>query len=166
MLRTQPSSSNTRKGVLITDPSGCQVALPIVRSLGTRSVSTTLLTQDALVPSLFSRWHSERVCCPSSDENLEDFVAALQRIVMTKKYDTIFPLGDNSLFPISERRDLFAPYLKLALPSHESVVKALDKSETLRAAEEMGIPIPQTFRPQSVDEVRAISAVNSVSCCD
>jgi predicted ATP-grasp superfamily ATP-dependent carboligase len=156
----QPFSKDihNHKGVLVTDPSGCQVALPIVRSLGKRNISTTLLTQNELVPSMFSCWHADRILCPPSYDNLEDFVGALRQIVMKRKYDTIFPLGDNSLFPISERRDLFTPYLKLALPSHESVMKALDKSETLKAAEEIGIPTPKTFRPRNMTEVREISA--------
>ena len=154
----QSLSSDIHNGVLVTDPSGCQAALSIVRSLGRRNISTTLLTSDALVPSMFSRWHPDRVVCPSSTDDLEGFVATLQGIVRNKKYGTLFPIGDNSLFPISERRDLFAPYLKLALPSHESVLKALDKSLTLETAEAMGIPTPQTFRPRDLADVRDISA--------
>ncbi len=153
----QFSSAHAKSGVLITDPSGCQVALPIVRSLGKRNVCATLLTQNVLVPSLFSRWHVDRIQCPSSEDSLEGFVTALQRIVRERKYATIFPLGDNSLFPISERRELFRPYLKLALPSHKSVMKALDKSQTLEAAQEIGIPTPETFYPKDMAEVRAIS---------
>ena len=75
----------------------------------------------------------------------------------TGRYVTIFPAGDNSLIPISEHRDQLTPYLKLALPSHESLMKALDKSQTLEAAENIGIPTPQTFRPRNTAEVNDIS---------
>jgi len=151
------SSANIKRSVLISDAGDCRGDLPIVRSLGVRNVATTLLTQGVLVPSLFSRWHSDRICCPSPDANLEGFVAALLRIVRTRKYSTIFPIGDNSLRSISEHRDQLTPYLNLALPSHESIVKALDKSQTLNAAEEIGIPTPQTFRARNTAEVMEIS---------
>jgi predicted ATP-grasp superfamily ATP-dependent carboligase len=153
----QSSSEDIHNSVLITDPGGTQGALSIVRSLGRRNVATTLLTQERLVPALFSRWHSERVYCPSSLDNLEGFMTNLLRIARSGKYITVFPMGDNSLLPISEHRDQLAPYLKLALPSHESVVKALDKSQTLKAAEEIGIPTPKTFCPRNLTEAKDIS---------
>jgi len=151
------TSGDAHDRVLIADPGGCQGALPVVRSLGKRNVAATLLTQEGLVPSLFSRWHSERIYCPSSVDNLEGFVTTLLRLVRSRRYATIFPLGDNSVMPISERREQLTPYLKLALPSHESVVKAFDKSQTLKAAEEIGIPTPQTFRARNIAEVKDIS---------
>ncbi len=153
----RPFGYNVRNNVLITDPSGCQAALSTVRSLGKRNISTTLLAQDNVVPSMFSCWHSDRVFCPSSIDNLESFILTLQRIASSRKYDTIFPLGDNSLFPISERRHLFTPFLKLALPSHESVLKAFDKLETLKVAKKIGIPTPQTICPLNLSEVETIA---------
>ena len=137
--------------------SGGFIGLSVVRSLGRKNVATTLMTPESLVPSLFSRWHSERVYCTSSFENLAGFVTTLLRIVRTRRYVTIFPMGDNSLIPISEHRDQLTPYLNLALPRHESVLNALDKSHTLKAAEEIGIPTPQTFHAKNIDEVRDIS---------
>ena len=129
----------------------------VLRSLGRRNVGTTLLAQECLVPSMFSRWRSETVYCPSSADNLEGFVTTLLRIARTGRYFTIFPLGDNSLLPVSEHREQLTPYLKLALPSHESVLKALDKSKTLRIAEEAGIPTPKTLYPRNITEVIDVS---------
>jgi predicted ATP-grasp superfamily ATP-dependent carboligase len=143
--------------VLVTDTTGCQGALMVLRSLGRRNVGTTLLAQECLVPSMFSRWRSETVYCPSSADNLEGFVTTLLRIARTGRYFTIFPLGDNSLLPVSEHREQLTPYLKLALPSHESVLKALDKSKTLRIAEEAGIPTPKTLYPRNITEVIDVS---------
>jgi predicted ATP-grasp superfamily ATP-dependent carboligase len=88
---------------------------------------------------------------------LEGFVTTLLRIARTGRYFAIFPLGDNSLLPVSEHRDQLTPCLKLVLPSHESVLKALDKSKTLRIAEEVGIPIPETFHARNTAEVINVS---------
>ncbi len=66
-------------------------------------------------------------------------------------------MSDSSLLPISKQRDHLTPYLNLALPSHVAVLKALDKSQTVKAAEDIGIPTPQTFHPRNNGEVRYIS---------
>jgi predicted ATP-grasp superfamily ATP-dependent carboligase len=131
--------------------------LPIVKSLGRRNIGTTLMVQKGLVPQMFSRWHSESVYCPSSLDDSEGFLKNLLRLVKTGKYFTIFPIGDNSLMIISKHREQLALYLKLALPSHESVIKALDKFQTLAAAEKLGIPIPKTFLPKNIVELREVS---------
>jgi predicted ATP-grasp superfamily ATP-dependent carboligase len=145
--------------VLITDPiDGCRSALLVVRSLGRRNIDTTLMAQENLVPARFSRWHSQSVCTPSSFDNLEGFVKSLLKNAKTGKYLTIFPLSDSSLLPVSEHREQLSPYLKLVLPSHESVLNTLDKSKTLRIANEEGIPTPETFQAKNIAEVIKISA--------
>ena len=152
---------NTNNNVLITDPisssARSRIALPIIRSLGRRNIGTTLLVQKGLVTPLFSRWHPKSVYCPSSFNNSEGFMTTLLQLVRSRRYTTIFPISDSSLMLISQFRDQFTPYLKLALPSHESVMKALDKSQTMRAAEELGVPTPQTYRPINMTEVRDVS---------
>jgi predicted ATP-grasp superfamily ATP-dependent carboligase len=139
--------------VIVTDGDG----LTIIRSLGKRGIGTTLMTQERLVPAMFSRWHSERVFCPSSVNNLEVFVTILQKIARTRRYLTIIPLKETDLLAISERREQLAPYLNIVLPSHESILKALDKAQTLRIAQEMGIPIPETFFARNKAEILKIS---------
>lgn len=84
-------------------------------------------------------------------------MTTLFRIVKSRSYVTMFPIGDESLLPISEHRDQLTPYLKLALPSRESMAKTLDKSQILEVADELGIPIPKTFRAFSWAEVQDIS---------
>jgi predicted ATP-grasp superfamily ATP-dependent carboligase len=127
--------------------------LLIVRSLGKRNIGTTLMDREFMVPVTFSRWRSESVYCPSSFDNLDGFLTALLGNAKTGRYLTLFPLTDSSLLPISEHRKQLTPYLTLVLPSHESVLKAIDKSNTLRCAQELGIPTPMTFYPRNTDEV-------------
>ncbi len=143
--------------VLVTDSGGCRGDLLVIRSLGKRKIGTTLMTQEGLVPSMFSRWRPECVYCPSPTDNLKGFVKALLRNAKTGRYLTLFPINDSSLLPISEHRNQLTPHLKLVLPSHESVLKALDKSQTLKIAEEIGIPTPKTFQARNRAEVINVS---------
>jgi predicted ATP-grasp superfamily ATP-dependent carboligase len=144
--------------VLVTDPGGCWGALLIVRSLERRGIGTTLMAHESLASSpMHSRWHPESVYCPPSSDNLEGFVTALLRNARSGKYLTLFPMHDSSLLAVSEHREQLTSYLKLVLPSHESVSKALDKSKTLRIAEEVGTPTPKTFYARNIAEVINVS---------
>lgn len=107
---------------------------------------------------MFSRWRPESVLCPNSVENLQGFLTALLKNARSGRYLTVLPTSDSSLLPISEHRRQLAPYLKLVLPTHESLLKAFDKSKTLTSAEKLGIPIPKTFYPKSMTDVVKISA--------
>lgn len=148
--------SKLHEGVLVTDANS-RGALSVIRSLGRRKVKTVLLAQDGLALSFFSRYCSESVYCPSSRDDLDGFTKTLLRIVKSRRYATLFPLGDDSLLPISEHRDKLTPYVKLALPSHDSVLTALNKARTLRAANEAGIHTPQTFHVKDIAEVKDLS---------
>jgi predicted ATP-grasp superfamily ATP-dependent carboligase len=150
--------NNNRDRVLITEPiDGCRMALLAVRCLGKKGIESTLMAQNFRVPTKLSRWRSESIYCPSASSNLEGYLKCLIGNARTGRYLTLFPLGDSSLLPVSEHRAKLTPYLKLALPSHNSVLKALDKSETISVAVETGVPIPETFLVKSREEVVDIS---------
>lgn len=115
------------------------------------------MTSESLLPSRFSSYRPDSVYCPSSYDDLEGFVTTLLKNARTGRYLTVFPLSDSSLFLVSEHREQLAPYLKLVLPSRESVLKVLDKSETLRIAKEVGVPTPKTFHVKNTAEVIDVS---------
>ena len=130
--------------MLITDADN-RITLSILRSLAKRNIEAAVTSESQLALSLFSRHCKRRILCPSSTKDLDGFLATIHNIVKKKKFDTIFPATDWSLITISEHRDRLSPYVKLPLPSHESVKKVFDKSLTITAATEEGIPTPKTF---------------------
>jgi predicted ATP-grasp superfamily ATP-dependent carboligase len=139
--------------VLINDPGGCRAALLVVRSLRKRNIDTTVLVQkQEFSVSRFSRWRPESIYFPSPINDVKGFIEALIRLVSSGNYFTIFPVTDPTLIPISEHREQLSPYLRLVLPSHESVMTAFDKSKTLKLAQEIGVPIPKTFQVKNVSE--------------
>ncbi|MDG6223218.1 MAG: ATP-grasp domain-containing protein [Candidatus Bathyarchaeota archaeon] len=111
------------------------------------------MVQDYWTPAMFSRWRPEKVYAPASVNNMRSFMISLIKLAKTKKYSTIFPVYDTSLIPISENRKKLTPYVKLALPRHESLMKTIDKSETLKLAQTIGIPIPKTFYTKNTSDV-------------
>jgi len=148
------------KGVLITDGES-RIALSILRSLARRNIETALTVEGQTALSSFSRYCRNRILCPSPSRDLNGFVATIRRLTKREGFDCLFPVTDASLVAVSEHRDTLGSCVKRSLPSHESVKKAFDKSLTLAAADEEGIPMPRTFfvrsMAQLVDATRKVT---------
>jgi predicted ATP-grasp superfamily ATP-dependent carboligase len=144
------------KSVLITDPDN-RIALSVLRSLTRKNIEVVLAAEDGLTLPFFSRYCKESVLCPSAGQDQNGFMTTICQIVKRKSFATIFPSSDVSLITISKHRKRIAPYVRLALPSHESVAKVFDKSQTLKGAQEYGIPTPQSFSAGSVTELKDLA---------
>ncbi len=141
------------KGVLITDGEN-RIALSILRSLARRNIETAVAVEDQKALSSYSRYCRNRILCPSSSRDVNGFKATFRQLVRKKGFDCLFPVTDTSLIAVSEHRDALGPCVERSLPGHESVKKAYDKSLTLLAADEEGIPIPRTFFVRSIAQLK------------
>jgi len=62
------------------------------------------------------------------------------------------PSVETTVIALDEHRSFFQPDTVLALPPHEALIQALDKRATCLAAAELGIRVPKSCCPVSVDE--------------
>src|SRR5207247_10652436 len=58
--------------------------------------------------------------------------------------DLLIPLTDQVILPLSRERARFEGICKLALPDADALQVVTDKSETIRLAERLGVPVPRT----------------------
>ena len=114
-------------------------------------------TQLDSIFSLSSANEKKGLSIPSPIDDMKGFVSALVRHVSSGRYLTLFSVTDPTLLSISEHRENLAPYLKLVLPSHTSVMTALDKSKTINLAQELEVPTPKTFLVNNISEVTNVS---------
>ena len=127
--------------------------LGIVRSLGRQGVPVCVV-DDELSISRYSRYatkfvklanlHDERVVVDSLLElgkrlGLEGWV--------------LYPTREELVAAISRHRSELSEVFRVPTPRWESVKWAWDKRNTYRLAGELGIPVPVTHYPQSVDAV-------------
>jgi predicted ATP-grasp superfamily ATP-dependent carboligase len=75
-------------------------------------------------------------------ESPERFVAELDQIVREHSFAALVSGGECSLLPISERREILSPHLRLGLPDHDAVQSSLDKIVLLEAASAAGLDAP------------------------
>ena len=89
--------------------------------------------------------------------SLPEALGTLRRIVKNVKCNFLMPIGEWTLIPVSEYREEFSKYVKVPLVSHETVMKTIDKSLTIKIATEEGVPTPTTLIPSNLRELDAIS---------
>src|SRR5262245_49368987 len=82
---------------------------------------------------------------PATQQDADAFVARIVGEAAREPGTLVLPMTERSTLPLSERRDLlFAVGARIVLPSHETVLRAFDKRQTVRLAESLGIAVPRT----------------------
>ena len=138
--------------------------LGIVRSLGRRGIHVWTLDPDLHAIGMSSRYCTSRECpaMEKSEEQNLDFLVRLARSLPEKP--VLFATSDNIVHGYSARDDVLKPYIHLTSPSTEIIRKTAAKDALFHTARENGVPVPETFVPKSLDEVREISAVIPYPC--
>lgn len=149
-------------GVLIAEGYN-PVILPILRSLEKRNIDTGVMTNFPVHISRFSKYCQKQFLVPSTSLEKE-YAQAVEKIVKNNKFDMYFPLSEWSLLPISKNRGRLAPYVKLPIASHDSILGCFDKRSTLELAVANGVPIPQTRFVNNSAELKLAAQEMSYPC--
>ncbi|NWF86646.1 ATP-grasp domain-containing protein [Candidatus Bathyarchaeota archaeon] len=132
------------------------IAIPILRSLAEKGVSTDVLASFPFHLSRFSKYCGRQFLVPSMAREKE-FAKTVEKIVKKVKFSVLFPIFEWSLMPISKIRDRLSPYVRLPIASHESIQKCYDKLSTLKLATENDVPTPETFFVHNTAELKRVS---------
>jgi predicted ATP-grasp superfamily ATP-dependent carboligase len=108
----------------------------------------------------WSRSVSRRYSLPNPRLEPDAFVAGLAAIAAEDEHAALVPGVDAALLAISERRTEFEPHLTLGLPSHDVVLRCLDKAALFAAAEAAGLGPPPSTMCTNVDE--AVAAAGNI----
>jgi D-aspartate ligase len=130
--------------------------LSIVRSLGRRGIPVCVV-DDEMAIARFSKYTTKSVRLEGlRDENstIEGLLTVGQRLGLQGW--VIYPTRDEHVAAISRHRDRLGQIFRVPTPGWESVQWAWDKRLTYRRANELGIPTPKTFYPQSLEDLKRI----------
>jgi D-aspartate ligase len=138
--------------------------LGIVRSLGRRGIPVLTLDPDLNQIGMSSRFCTRRECpaIEISEQHNLDFVVRLAHSLPDKP--VLFPTSDNVVHAYAASEDVLKPHIRLTTPSSEVIVKTATKDNLFRTARECGIPVPETFVPKSLDDIKAISKTVPYPC--
>jgi len=139
---------------LVTDADSRQV-LAIIRSLGAKGIAVSAGDSRRWAMGFFSKYCAEKLLYPSPVENSNLFQRRLLAYLSKRQIDVFMPVSNHILLSISRSLDEFSKFTSVPIPPFATVMKALDKSLTLKVAE--GIPHPLTFSPEKRSDISKIA---------
>lgn len=132
--------------------------LGIARSLGRHGVPVCVIDDERSI-TRYSRYttHAIRVS-DLRDENktIEAVLDAGRRLNL--KGWILYPTRDETVAAFSHHREILSECFRVPTPDWNIVRWAWDKRNTYQLAQELNIPIPRTWFPRTVEELRQIDA--------
>jgi len=129
----------------------------VIRSLGLKRVPLIAIYYDNKDIGYLSKYVMHSTRAPHPKENEFEFVSLLLNLGKNLERPVLIPSNDETLIAVSKFKKDLENYYYVACPDHETVLKYINKSETYKIAEELGIPHPKTFRPHSLQHLERIS---------
>ena len=148
------SQGNGRVGALIAG--GDFHGLAIARSLGRRGIPVCVVDDEYSI-SRFSRYTNSYVSVP----NLREEKAAVQALLETGKRLNLkgwvlYPTRDELVATFSRHRAELSQWFRVPTPDWDTVKWAWNKWNTYQLAAKIGIPIPRTWCPTTLEELDQI----------
>ncbi|HTR37106.1 MAG TPA: hypothetical protein VMH80_14465 [Bryobacteraceae bacterium] len=127
--------------------------LGIARSLGERGIRVIGLSAHRGVYGNFTRYADIRGCPDSREdpEGLEQFLLRLGEELDGSKL--LFPTRDDDVLFLERRRDRLGDRFMPVLPSTQALTTCLDKWATYKLAQNVGVPVPETWKIETLEEL-------------
>jgi predicted ATP-grasp superfamily ATP-dependent carboligase len=143
--------------VLITDAEN-KHALAAVRSLGKKGIDVIASSHRTHCMSFYSKYcNNHYTYSKTTDESA--FISDLLEIIESESCDVLLPIGFNSNKIISKNISCFSEIIKIPIVDYHPMELASDKNQTMKFAYNHGIPIPSTYYPTSIEELKEISTM-------
>ena len=143
-------------GVIVTSGISAN-ALGIIRSFGRRGIPVVYIDSDPCSIVRHSRYINKRLTCKKISDSESDFVKLLKDFGKQKNDRMmIIPIGDEAVLALSKHRDELEPLYHLPVPEYETAQKLVNKKRFYNMLNEMQIPYPKTYFPESPTELVSI----------
>ena len=133
-------------------------ALPIIRALGREGVRVIGVSHNRFPTGAFSKYCAKAYRCPDYRSTPKPFLEKLQEICKNEKPDVFYPIEDVVLSLCVRHPDSWSPYTKALVPTPNVLERAYDKWQTIQFAEQLGIQVPKTYCPETIDEVAYLTS--------
>ncbi|MDQ2076205.1 ATP-grasp domain-containing protein [Marinimicrobium sp. ABcell2] len=133
--------------------------LAVVRSLARRGIPVTLVTTNESDAVIDSRWCRSVEYCPylyDDEQSLVEFMQSLGATYPGTK--VLIPAIDECAYFVGKYYSELEPHFQIPAPKWEAVRLVNNKRHQYELAESLGIAIPETYFPQSVEDVVALAA--------
>ncbi len=119
--------------VIVPSGIGDHIGLAVVRSLGKKNISTTVVSTEKRAMPFYSKYCTKKIVAEYTD----DFLSGLT------EDDIIMPNGEDEMLFFAKNAPLYD--YSLSFPDYATMENIIDKSNLMRFAETHHIPVPKTF---------------------
>ena len=137
-----------------TSKSTSLIALAITRSLGRQGVPVVRIHPNRLDRSLASKYCSAVEVSPdfyASEEDLLNFLLGLAKRYTGKR--VLIPASDDCAWFVGKHHAALSQVFAVVAPSMAVMDVIIDKKSQYEQAQRLGVPIPETYFPASLEEV-------------
>jgi D-aspartate ligase len=137
---------------------GCFQGLGIVRSLGKHGVPVCVIDDEASI-GRFSRYATYAVSVANlrDEHQTTSIVLDVCRQLGIEGW-VLYPTRDETVAAFSRHRTHLQEWCRVPTPDWSTIQWAWDKRNTYRLAQKLDIPVPKTWYPNDVDELKNIDA--------
>lgn len=141
------SITTKKESVLVLDASA-KSSISVVESCASMGLNVIAASHKKYCCGFFSKATKERIVYPSLEKQPDECLKFLLDLLQKRQISVMIPLGHFMTDFIAKHQDEFRKYIKFVMPSYDIFFKGLSKIPTLKAAEQIGCPIPKTWYPQ------------------
>lgn len=120
-------------------------SLPVIRALKDKGCIVSVLCNSKIDIAYASRLPDYKIIGTCDPEQYEESVNCVRKLLEENKYDLVIPLVDFSEKILSENKEEFGRYAKLACNDYQVFKKAQDKLSVMKVCMENDIPCPKTL---------------------
>lgn len=106
---------------------------------------------------LHSRFAAEAFISPNPVKDADAWADFMLDYLSRRRWDALLPMSDYTTLILSRRADDFGKVTNVCVPPWEVLSLARDKPRITETAASLGIPVPKTWEPSSLDDVRALA---------
>jgi predicted ATP-grasp superfamily ATP-dependent carboligase len=130
-------------------------SLAAVRDIGSKGINVhTCGPQTRNKVASLSKYSSGYSLYTSPNDNVNRFIIDIRRILSTREYEMIIPIGIDTTIPISHNKEELSEYTRVPVADYEILENAHDKYKTIKIAKSVGVPVPETsiISGESIEE--------------
>lgn len=142
--------------VLLLDAHRSQ-SLDFARSMSKREIGVTAGCRSRLAPGMLTKHVDERYLYPDPNEDSEQFIEHLVQFLRRRPHTAVIPMGDRTHTILSKHKDRIAETGTLVgVEDWDRFALANNKTALVEVAETCSVPVPDTYTPDSVADVRQL----------
>ncbi len=141
------------------------MGLAVIRALGCMGIPIIVLVYDQPEEMGYvSKYVTEIITVPHPEKSEDLFIELLLKLASRLRGSLLIPTSDETLCAVSRHKALLATAYTIACTEWDITEQFIDKKLTYDLAERIGVPVPKTIVPHSVDDVEIYSQTIEYPC--